>query len=199
MSKKQPKPEQPRDIIAEANKKLVITTLSVVAVIFVINVLLFCFTPIKTRIAELVESISSESSETVVVISNIAEPVEPTFENRVTELLDALTKSGSLTRAGLGIRYVTITDEIAEKYNLPVTRGAYIPSDDAVIKGMPAQKAGLGAGDIIIGIDNVKIDEKNPLNFLVAKHAVGDSISVTYIRNGQTRVVNIKLAELKVN
>ncbi len=189
-----------RDIIAESNKKLVITTLLVVAIIALFNAVLFGFTPLgdslRERVSRAINEISNSQSTTIVISGNSS---DQTFERRITDLLDSLTKSGSLTRAGLGIRYVTITDELAEANNLPVRAGVLIPSDDSIIKGMPAEKAGLRAGDIITRIDNTKIDDDNPLNYLIAKHAVGDTVSITYLRNGEERIVSVKLAKLKTN
>ncbi len=189
-----------RDIIAESNKKLVITTLLVAAVIALINAVIFGFTPLgdnlREQISKAVNEISGPQSTTI-IIDNSSN--SQTFERRITDLLDSLTKSGNLTRTGLGIRYITITDEIAAENNLPVKNGVLIPSDDSIIKGMPAEKAGFRAGDIITKIDNTKIDEDNPLNYLIAKHAVGDTVSVTYLRDGEERIVSVKLAKLKTN
>lgn len=189
-----------RDIIAESNKKLVITTLLVAAVIALINAVVFGFTPLgdnlRKQISKAVNEINGPQSTTI-IIDNSSN--SQTFERRITDLLDSLTKSGNLTRTGLGIRYITITDEIAAENNLPVKNGVLIPSDDSIIKGMPAEKAGFRAGDIITKIDNTKIDEDNPLNYLIAKHAVGDTVSVTYLRDGEERIVSVKLAKLKTN
>lgn len=189
-----------RDIIAESNKKLVITTLLVAAVIALINAVVFGFTPLgdnlRKQISKAVNEIDGPQSTTI-IIDNSSN--SQTFERRITDLLDSLTKSGNLTRTGLGIRYITITDEIAAENNLPVKNGVLIPSEDSIIKGMPAEKAGFRAGDIITKIDNTKIDEDNPLNYLIAKHAVGDTVSVTYLRDGEERIVGVKLAKLKTN
>lgn len=189
-----------RDIIAESNKKLVITTLLVAAVIALINAVIFGFTPLgdnlRKQISKAVNEINGPQSTTI-IIDNSSN--SQTFERRITDLLDSLTKSGNLTRTGLGVRYITITDEIAAENNLPVKNGVLIPSDDSIIKGMPAEKAGFRAGDIITKIDNTKIDEDNPLNYLIAKHAVGDTVSITYLRDGEERIVSVKLAKLKTN
>ncbi|MBR5620981.1 PDZ domain-containing protein [Candidatus Saccharibacteria bacterium] len=193
-----------RDIIAEANKRLVITTIITAAIVITIGIFVFSATSlgnnIKTGLAKLTgwEFLQDDSSLATENQTDYA-PAKPTFENRVTELLNKLVSSGSLNRAGIGIRYVTITDEVAKDYNLPVTSGAYIPSADAIMAGMPAEKAGLRAGDIIVKIDNVKISEDYPLNYLVATHAIGETIAVTYLRDGTERVVSIKLARLTEN
>lgn len=189
-----------RDIIKEANKKLVLATLAGAATITAIGAIIFGFTPlgesIRSGISALENRISSGEQSLNLIIENNPDTESTTFEKRITELLDALTKSGNINRAGLGIRYITINDETAAIYNLPVENGAFIPSNDAIIKGMPAQKAGLQGGDIIIAVDNVKIDSENPLNYVIAKHSIDDSVLITYLRNGETRVTKVKLEKL---
>lgn len=192
--------KQKRDKIAEANKKLVLATLAGVAIFVAIIASVLFLTPlgdtVKDELSKLNKNIIKGEQTAEVVVKTTSE--SQTFERRITELLDALTKSGNLTRAGLGIHYITITDEVADAYNLPVKNGAFIPTDDAIIKGMPAEKAGLRAGDIITEIDGTKINAENPLNYLVAKHSINDTVSVTYLRNGKTRLTSIKLAKLTI-
>lgn len=187
-----------RDIIAEANKKLVLATLAGAATVIAIASIILGFTPLGENIHNEISKLGNKTSQNeqtqAAAINGGAGSAD--FEKRVTELLNALSESGSLKRAGLGIRYVTINNETAAAYNLPVKNGAFIPTEDSLMDGMPAKSAGLRAGDIIIKIDNTMVDAENPLNYLVAKHAVGDSVLVTYLRDGQTRVARVKLAKL---
>lgn len=189
-----------RDIIAEANKKLVLATLTSVATIVAITAIVLGFTPlgenVRVGISELENKIANSEQSTTTTTKSNSSAESTILEKRITELLSALTESGSLKRAGMGIRYITINEETAAAYDLPVKNGAFIPTEDSIMDGMPAEKAGLRAGDIITRIDDIAIDAENPLNYLVARHAIGDTISVTYLRDGQARVVTVKLAKL---
>lgn len=117
--------------------------------------------------------------------------------NDVQGLIKSVERDGKLLRPYLGVRYVTLTDDMAFRYNLSTKRGAYIaPSttgQPAVIPGSPAQKAGLREGDIITKVDNGTIDEKNSLISLLGKHAVGDKVTLTIVRDGKEQKVDVTL------
>ena len=66
--------------------------------------------------------------------------------NDVKGLVDGVLSTGQLKQPYLGVRYVSLTDDLAYQNNLDVTRGAYIvPSNNnsSIVAGSPAQKAGL--------------------------------------------------------
>lgn len=110
--------------------------------------------------------------------------------------IDSILKSGKFERPYLGVRYITLTDDYAYQYNLPVKRGAYIaPSSgqSSVLSGSPAEKAGLQVKDIITKIDGVAIDESHSLTSLIGQHKVGDTIPLTVMRDGKEISVKVTL------
>ena len=64
-----------------------------------------------------------------------------------------------------------------------------------VVKGGPAEKAGLQAGDRIVSVDGTEIASKDDLGTLMQKHAAGDTLSITIAREGQMQTVNVTLGE----
>jgi S1-C subfamily serine protease len=81
-----------------------------------------------------------------------------------------------------------ITDDFAYQYNLPVKRGAYIAPQtrqESIIKGSPADKAGLKEKDIITEINGVKLDEKNSIISVLGKRSVGDVAELKVLRDGK--------------
>ena len=70
--------------------------------------------------------------------------------------------------------------------------GVYIVE---VVKGGPADKAGLQAGDRIVSVDGTEIASKDDLGTLMQKHAAGDTLSITIARDGQMQTVNVTLGE----
>jgi serine protease Do len=66
-----------------------------------------------------------------------------------------------------------VTEDIADRYNMPV--GIYINN---VISDSPAEKAGLEAGDIITGIDNISIKTVEDLKNVLSYKKAGDEIAL---------------------
>lgn len=119
--------------------------------------------------------------------------------SNVEGLIKSVLETGKLKRAYLGVRYVPITDEYATEFKLDVKRGAYIvPNDNSgasVVKGSPADKAGLKEKDIITKIDNVELDEKSNLTSVLGRYRVGDKVKLTVARDGRTITLEVTLAE----
>lgn len=118
--------------------------------------------------------------------------------NDVKNQITSVLTNGKIERPYLGIRYQTITEKYAYVYNLPVKSGAYIPPSEglassSIVKGSPADKAGLEEKDIIQKIGDDVLDEKNDLVSVLGKHKVGDVVTVYYIRGGKEKSVDIKL------
>jgi serine protease Do len=104
--------------------------------------------------------------------------------------------SGELQQPYLGVRYVSLTNDLAQEFNLKVTRGAYITSEDtqpAVVPGSPADKAGLKEHDVITKVSGVLINDKTSLTSALSKFKVGDQVTLTVIRGGKTITVKVTL------
>lgn len=116
--------------------------------------------------------------------------------NDIQGLIKSVLNKGKLERPYLGVRYISLTDDYAYQYNLSAKRGAYIaPSSGqpSVISGSPADKAGLKDKDIIAKIDDVNIDENNSLTSVLGRHAVGDKVLLTIIRDGKEQKLSATL------
>jgi putative serine protease PepD len=72
------------------------------------------------------------------------------------------------------------------------TNGAKIIS---VVPGGPADKAGLQPDDVIIKVSGKTIDGVDGLVAATRLHKVGDVVTITYVRDGQQRTVNVTLQE----
>ena len=117
--------------------------------------------------------------------------------NDVQGLIKSVLEQGKLLRPYLGVRYVSLTDDYAYQYNLSVKRGAYLaPSSTGqttILSGSPAEKAGLKEKDIITKIDDIAVDENNSLTSILGRHAVGDKVSLTVIRDGKEQQITATL------
>lgn len=117
--------------------------------------------------------------------------------NDIKGLIASVQKNGKLERPYLGVRYVSLTDDVAYYYNLETKRGAYVvPSQEgasSVVSGSPADKAGVKEKDIITKINDDEINEKNSLVSILGRYGVDDSVRITVVRGGEEIVLNITL------
>ena len=115
--------------------------------------------------------------------------------------IDSVEKSGKIVRPYLGVNYLSITKDVAKKYNLSVDYGVLVARGNgiAVLPGSPADKAGIVENDIILQINRERIDDKNPLALLIQKYHPGDEVEVQLLRKGKEQIVKVKLEEYKGN
>jgi serine protease Do len=117
--------------------------------------------------------------------------------NDLKGLIAGILDNGQLEQPYLGVRYVSLTNDLAKEFNLSVTRGAYITSGSnqpAVVDGSPAARAGLKDKDVITKVNNITIDNKTSLTSALSKFKVGDQINLTVFRNGKTINIKVSLA-----
>lgn len=116
--------------------------------------------------------------------------------SEIKNQIKSVQETGKIVRPYLGVRYVPLTPQLAERNNLTVDYGAYITS---VVAGSPAEKAGLQEDDIITKINGDELTASNSLQSLLAKYKVGDEVTVTYVRDGKTATTKIKLEQAPIS
>ncbi len=123
--------------------------------------------------------------------------------NDLKGLVNSVLKTGKLQQAYLGVRYVSITADIAEQYGLSVNNGAYVIGDGqgnpAVVAGSPADNAGVQAGDIISKVNGTSVDNKTSLTGALSQYQPGDKVTLTIIRNGKTITLDATLGNTPTN
>lgn len=108
-------------------------------------------------------------------------------------IVDDLINYGYVTgRPQLGISCQDVTEAVSQAYNIPV--GAYIFS---VTAGGAADQAGLQPSDVITGIQDQTISTTEELNAVKNQYKAGDTITLTYVRAGETKKVDVTLAEVQ--
>jgi serine protease Do len=118
--------------------------------------------------------------------------------NDLKGLISGILDNGKIEQPFLGVRYVSLTNDLAKEFNLKVTRGAYITSSDnqpAVVQGSPADQAGLKDHDVITKVNNISIDDKTSLTSALSKFKVGDTVTLTVDRLGKTLHVKATLGD----
>ncbi len=117
--------------------------------------------------------------------------------NAAKGLIKSVLSSHVIKKSYLGVRYLTITPQVADSFGLPVKKGAYIYDDatKGVIPGSPADKAGLRDKDIITKVNNQAVDENNGLALLLAPFVPGDNVSLTILRDDSSKTIEVTLGE----
>ena len=141
-----------------------------------------------TMNGELVGIVNAKSSSSDAEGLGFAIPI-----NDAIKVAQELLENGYVTgRPYLGITYLAVTDAQTASQLGVNAYGVYVVE---VVKGGPAEKAGLQAGDRIVSVDGTEIASKDDLGTLMQKHAAGDTLSITIARDGQMQTVNVTLGE----
>jgi serine protease Do len=113
--------------------------------------------------------------------------------NSAKTCANEIVTSGVTARPWLGIIGLSITDDIARYYNLPVKQGVLVTR---VVDGSPAEDAGMAAGDLIMRIDDAEINSIGDLVERLHKRRVGDTIRITAISEGREKSFEVALSKM---
>lgn len=92
----------------------------------------------------------------------------------------------------IGISGKDVTDIISQQYNIPV--GIYVTE---VTQGSGAELAGVKIGDILVSMDGKEVKTMSDMDNIKKSHKVGDTVSVTIIRQGNKKDLSITFSEEK--
>jgi len=106
---------------------------------------------------------------------------------------DQLVRNGKVTRGQLGVRIGELTRDLADYFGIDTYKGVLV-SD--VLKGSPAEKAGLEARDIILKINGRDIESIGQLRNTVAMIAPGTKVELLICRNGKEKTVTVSIVEV---
>ncbi|MFZ5800327.1 MAG: Do family serine endopeptidase [Candidatus Omnitrophota bacterium] len=112
--------------------------------------------------------------------------------NAAKKILSRLIEGKKITYGWLGVSVQDIDDKLAGYFKLSNKEGALVVD---VIKGGPAETAGLKNGDIIIAFEGKAIKEVRELVKLASGAEVGTKVSLKIIRDGKTRDIFAVIGE----
>ena len=110
--------------------------------------------------------------------------------NMVTDVVNQIIKYGDIQRGQLGVQIQDLTPALARAFDISQSQGAVVAG---VIKGSPADQAGILRGDVVIAMNGQKVDSASKLRNRVALMRVGDTVSLDILREGQQRSVEAAL------
>ena len=113
--------------------------------------------------------------------------------------VETFEKGEEIERPILGISYIDVSQKTALQYygfkiDSSLEEGVVIAKLE---ENSVAGKAGIKKGDVITKINDDNVSSSAHLRYLLYKYNVGDTIKVTYNRDGKTSTVEVKLTEKK--
>jgi serine protease Do len=113
--------------------------------------------------------------------------------NMVKDLLPLLIAEGKVVRSALGVTVDSLRKARAEELNRPDRKGALVMG---VLKGGPADQAGIADDDLIIGFDGKEVRNPDDLRWRASIFGVGKVATVRVVRGTREFDVKVKLDEL---
>ena len=114
--------------------------------------------------------------------------------NIARKVIEDIMEYGNVQRGILGIQGGSLNSKIANYLGIDETEGVYV---DRIEKGSGADKSGIKKGDIIMGIDGIKIGKFSDLvGYLGSKHP-NDVVQVTLLRDGNKKVIPVTLVKFE--
>jgi serine protease Do len=105
-----------------------------------------------------------------------------------------LIEHGKVVRGWLGISLQNITPDLAKSFGLSSAKGALVAS---VVKGSPAEHAGIKQGDVITAYQGQPIENPSSLRNGVSLAPVGSQVKLTVVRNGANQDITVKVGSLE--
>jgi serine protease DegQ len=107
-------------------------------------------------------------------------------------IMEQIVKTGGVTRGWVGIEVQELTPDLAESFKLSGTDGALIAG---VMRGSPADKAGIKPGDVLIQVGDKKVKDAQTMLDLIAALQPGSAARFLVKREGRDVALNITIGK----
>lgn len=112
--------------------------------------------------------------------------------NVLRQVLPQLRDEGKVRRGYLGVSVSDLTPRAAEAFGLDSTNGAMVSQ---VLPGLPADKAGLEHGDVILEVDGREVANVRELIDYVSNQGPEATVEVEILRDGKRMTKSVQLDE----
>lgn len=116
--------------------------------------------------------------------------------NMAHSVMQQFIQFGDIRRGFLGIGAQDITPDLAEAFNITISKGAAVTQ---IRPGSPAEQAGLQAGDIITAVNGSEVKSASDVVNTVGFLRVDSKINLNILRNNKNITVNVVLTDPKKN
>jgi Do/DeqQ family serine protease len=113
--------------------------------------------------------------------------------NEAKGVMAQLIAKGRVVRGWLGVVIQDVTDELASSFGVREREGVLVAD---VMKGGPAEAAGLRPGDVVVELNGTRIREVPDLQRRVAGVAPGETVRVVVVRDGARQPVRVRMGEM---
>jgi serine protease Do len=113
--------------------------------------------------------------------------------NLVKKVVADFIKYGEVQRAVLGVSIYDVNGEIAKKYDLDKIEGVLITEVD---EHGAAKQAGVKQGDVVIEVNNIKVNSTAELTEQIGKYRPGETIFVTIKRDNKRKQFEVLLRNM---
>ena len=146
--------------------------------------------------------VSRDGKEKVLTVTVGKVPESDYYSQRVMKLPRMKTKDKALdtylfkfsSGSRIGVKVQDLTEQLGDYFGATDDEGVLITE---VEEDMPAQKAGLKAGDVIVEADGKKIEDSSELISAISKKEKGDKVDIKVIRNHQPQTFAVEVEEGK--
>jgi len=111
----------------------------------------------------------------------------------VKQVMESLIKYKKVVRGWLGVSIQEVTSDLAEEFGVKDLKGALV---SGVMKGSPAEKAGIKQGDVILKFNGKDVEDTGHLRNMVSQSAIGTKVKVKLLRQKKEIEVEVSIAEL---
>jgi S1-C subfamily serine protease len=109
--------------------------------------------------------------------------------------VEQVAKNAAETRGWLGLEAHPLTLESASSMNLGSAQRGMIIND--VVKGGPADIAGMEIGDLLVTVDNKAVDSGGAIREVVSKIPVGSVVPIKIIRGGREKYLFLTITQVQ--
>jgi serine protease DegQ len=108
------------------------------------------------------------------------------------KVMEEIVRTGAVTRGWIGVEVQDISPELAESFRLTDAKGTLIAG---VLRGGPADRAGVKPGDILIAVENETVTDSSTMLNLIAALEPGKAAKLKILRNREELQIEVSVGK----